>query len=40
MVISHGNTVTLYVRFNDSSRRYDARNDGYDLITVAEAAIL
>jgi len=39
-IISHGDTVTLCIRFNDLSRRYDSRNDGYNLIAVAEAAIL
>lgn len=40
MVISHGDTITLCIQFNDPFRRYDSRNNGYDLIAMAEAAIL
>lgn len=39
MVISHGDTVTLCIQFNDPFRRYDLRNDGYDIIAVAETRL-
>lgn len=40
MVIFHDDIITLRIWIHDLFRRYESRNDGYDLIAMAKAAIL